>query len=287
MAPSRLGRVVVGQHLRLLLLVVALVLAPDPVDGLAGGRGGQPGAGVRGDAVGRPALDGGRERLGSRLLGDVEVTEPPGQGGDHPRPLLVVRLGDRLPDVGHALLLAHSRVGVVGQELEHLLRAPTGGGDLRGPLQRDLARRHVDDREAADVLLALRVRAVGDRPVGARPRSGPGVSSPAAKTHTPCPPALRLHGTHGLPDGGQVLPRETHVAVIEQDHVARHLDALSRRRGRSVCSAAVYRNGRTSTFRLQAFEPSAASLERHVEVGGLDDPEAGEVLLRLHDTARR
>ncbi|MEV4067699.1 DUF4158 domain-containing protein [Nonomuraea dietziae] len=27
---------------------------------------------------------GGRERLGSRLLGDVEVTEPPGQRGDHP-----------------------------------------------------------------------------------------------------------------------------------------------------------------------------------------------------------
>src|SRR5207344_732807 len=31
-----------------------------------------------------------------------EVTETPGQGGDHPRPLLVVGLGDRLPDVDHA-----------------------------------------------------------------------------------------------------------------------------------------------------------------------------------------
>src|SRR4029077_12870808 len=89
-------------QLSLLLLVVALVLAPDPVDGLAVGGGGQPGAGVGGYAVGRPSLDGGRERLGRRLLGDVEVTEAPGQGGDHPGPLLVVGLGDRLPDIDHA-----------------------------------------------------------------------------------------------------------------------------------------------------------------------------------------
>ena len=99
---GRLGRVVVVQQLSLLVLVVALVLAPDPVDSLAVGGGSQPGAGVGGYAVGRPPLDGGRERLGRRLLGDVEVTETPGQGGDHPRPLLVVGLGDRLPDVDHA-----------------------------------------------------------------------------------------------------------------------------------------------------------------------------------------
>src|SRR6266542_895005 len=106
---ERLGRVVVVHHLSLLLLVVALVLAPDPVDGLAVGGGGQPGAGVGGYAVGRPSLDGGRERLGRRLLGDVEVTEMPGQGGDHPRPLLVVGLGDRLPDVDHADLPRNGR----------------------------------------------------------------------------------------------------------------------------------------------------------------------------------
>src|SRR5664280_202288 len=58
--------------------------------------------GVGGYAVGRPPLDGGRERLGRRLFGDVEVTETPGQGGDHPRPLLVVGLGDRLADVDNA-----------------------------------------------------------------------------------------------------------------------------------------------------------------------------------------
>src|SRR5262249_22580753 len=71
-------------------------------DGLAVGGGGQPGAGVGGYAVGRPPFNSGRERLGRRLLGDVEVTETPGQGGDHPGPLLVVRLGNRLPDAGPA-----------------------------------------------------------------------------------------------------------------------------------------------------------------------------------------
>ena len=39
---GRLGRVVVGQQLSRLVLVVALVLAPDPVDGPAVGGGGQP-----------------------------------------------------------------------------------------------------------------------------------------------------------------------------------------------------------------------------------------------------
>ncbi|GAA1597140.1 hypothetical protein GCM10009789_58850 [Kribbella sancticallisti] len=100
---ERLGRVIGGQQLSLLLLVVALALTPDPVDGLAVGGGRQPGAGVGGYAVGRPPLDGDRDRLGGCLLGDVQVTEPPGQGGDNPRPLLVVDTGDRRPDVDLAL----------------------------------------------------------------------------------------------------------------------------------------------------------------------------------------
>jgi hypothetical protein len=77
--------VVAVHQLSLFVLVVALVLPPDPGDRLAVGRGGQPGAGVGRYAVSRPPLDGGRQRLG-----DVEVTEPPGQGGDNPGPLLVV-----------------------------------------------------------------------------------------------------------------------------------------------------------------------------------------------------
>src|SRR6185437_6797156 len=95
-------RVVVVQQLSLLLLVVPLVLAPDAVDGLAVGGGGQPGAGAGGYTVGRPPHDSGRERLGRRFRSDVEVTETPGQGRNHPRPLLPVGLGDRLPGVGPA-----------------------------------------------------------------------------------------------------------------------------------------------------------------------------------------
>ena len=44
-------------------------------------------------------------------------------------------------------------------------------------------------------------------------------------------------------------------------------------------------NGRTSTGPMQAAEPLAAQRERGVEVGGLDDPEAAELLLRLGERA--
>jgi hypothetical protein len=36
--------------------------------------------------------------IAGHFLGDVEVTEAPGQGGDHPGTLLVVGPGDRLAD---------------------------------------------------------------------------------------------------------------------------------------------------------------------------------------------
>ena len=61
----------------------------------APGLGGMPSTGQRASAD--------RERLRRGLLGDVEVAEPPGQGGDQPGPLLVVGLRDRLPDVDGAL----------------------------------------------------------------------------------------------------------------------------------------------------------------------------------------
>jgi hypothetical protein len=41
----------------------------------------------------------------------------------------------------------------------------------------------------------------------------------------------------------------------------------------------VHWNGRTSIFRLHAFDPSAASLSTTSRPGGLEDPEAGEELL--------
>src|SRR5512143_1265591 len=97
-----LRRVVAIQQVGRRLLVVALALTPEPVDGFAGGGGGQPCAGIGGYAVERPPPDGGRERLSCRFLGDVEVAEAPGQSSDHPCPLLVVSLRDRLPNVDHA-----------------------------------------------------------------------------------------------------------------------------------------------------------------------------------------
>src|SRR5262249_1093558 len=90
-----------GPHQRLPGLFLAPGPAPGPVDGLAGGGRGGPRRPGRGGAVDRPALDGGRERLGGHLLGDVEVPEAPGQGRDHPGPLLAVGPGDHLADVRH------------------------------------------------------------------------------------------------------------------------------------------------------------------------------------------
>ena len=95
---ERLGRVG-QQHQRLLVLVRAPGLAPETVDGLAVGGGGQPGAGVGRYAVDRPALDGGRERVCGHLLGDVEITEAPGEGRNHPGPFLAVGPGDRRTDI--------------------------------------------------------------------------------------------------------------------------------------------------------------------------------------------
>src|SRR5690606_7654619 len=82
------------------VLLVAAGLPAKAVESLAGGGGREPRAGIRRDAVVRPAFDGGRERLGGGILRRVEVTETPGQGGDHPGPILAVSLGDRLLDDG-------------------------------------------------------------------------------------------------------------------------------------------------------------------------------------------
>src|SRR5690606_31276133 len=81
------------------VLVVADPLPPEPVDGLAVCGGGEPAARGGRDAVGRPPLDGGGERLRGRLLGEVEVAVPPRERGDHPRPLLAVGPGEGRRDL--------------------------------------------------------------------------------------------------------------------------------------------------------------------------------------------
>ncbi len=55
-----------------LCLCVRLLLPPETVDGLAGGGGRQPAPWVRRDAARGPPLDGGLERLGGSILGDIE-----------------------------------------------------------------------------------------------------------------------------------------------------------------------------------------------------------------------
>jgi hypothetical protein len=88
----RLG-VGVGGHfgvepLQELALALEGALAADPVDGAIPGNGHDPRAGLRGDAVAWPALDGECEGVLDGLLGAVEVAEDAGQYGDCAPPLL-------------------------------------------------------------------------------------------------------------------------------------------------------------------------------------------------------
>ena len=69
--------------------------AADPVRGSVPSRPHQPGAGLRGDAVARPALGGDRERLLGGVLGEVEVAEDADQGGQDAAPLLAEDLVER------------------------------------------------------------------------------------------------------------------------------------------------------------------------------------------------
>ncbi|WP_158553967.1 hypothetical protein [Micromonospora deserti] len=77
----------------------------------------------RGGLVGEPVVDAAlpafRAKIAGRFLGDVEVTEAPGQGGDHPGTLLVVGPGDRLADAkiltgGGGRRTARARGNLVG-----------------------------------------------------------------------------------------------------------------------------------------------------------------------------
>jgi len=62
-------------------------LAPDAVDRAVAGRRDEPGDGVVGRAVARPALGGDGERVLGGLLGEVEVAEEADQGRQDAAPL--------------------------------------------------------------------------------------------------------------------------------------------------------------------------------------------------------
>jgi hypothetical protein len=88
----RLGVVVCGhfglEPLQELSLALEGALAADPVDRAISRDGHDPRAGLRGDAVARPALDGECEGVLDGLLGAVEVAEDACQDGDCASPLL-------------------------------------------------------------------------------------------------------------------------------------------------------------------------------------------------------
>ena len=101
-----------------------LPLAAEPVDRAVAGDPRDPGAGVVGDAVARPALERDREGVLNRVLGEVEVAEDADQGGDRPPRLAPEQAVDvELRLVYEATSLARarrSRRSVVVHDRAHL-----------------------------------------------------------------------------------------------------------------------------------------------------------------------
>src|SRR4029453_7533210 len=77
------GRGVIGEHGSLGVLLVADLLAPQPVDRLVDGDPGQPGRRIGRYTVAWPALESDEQRVGECLLCEVDVAEPADQPGDH------------------------------------------------------------------------------------------------------------------------------------------------------------------------------------------------------------
>lgn len=68
-------------------LAGVVLAAADQVHGAVPGGGHEPGAGVVGDAVAGPLLQRGDQRVLREFLGDPDVADQPGDGGDHARRL--------------------------------------------------------------------------------------------------------------------------------------------------------------------------------------------------------
>jgi hypothetical protein len=77
------------------------LLAAGAVDGPVAGRRQQPGSGIGGIPVARPALGGDGERLLGRFLGEVEITEEADQRSEHTAPLVAEGL---LEDRYHSMI---------------------------------------------------------------------------------------------------------------------------------------------------------------------------------------
>ena len=110
-------------------LGLAQARPPGPVDGPVARHRREPGAGAARDAVTGPALQRGREGILRALLGEVPVAGQPDQGGDHPAPLGVERLGDGGLDVGRHI----SQIGLtsIDPSLAPGMRAATSMASSR------------------------------------------------------------------------------------------------------------------------------------------------------------
>ena len=166
--------------------------APERVDAASLGGLHQPGRRVVGDAVARPLLQRGDERVLGEVLGEGEVAGHPGERADEPRRLRhATPVGRRHGGPGRSRSRSHEETRTsprhLGRPASDALRRLVGLGDpphldralpAWPVLQVQVGHRlalgaglllavELDDRPAADDLLGLGVGAVGDGQVAA------------------------------------------------------------------------------------------------------------------------
>jgi hypothetical protein len=136
-------------HLEQARLLGKRAVAAQAVDRTVAGGDRQPGARIGWGAVTRPALGGDRECLLGGFLGEVEVAEKADQVGEDAAPLVAKDLLEqRLP--------LHQR-----PNLDRT--AHPRGRDPRGNRERRVEIVRLDHDEAADVLLRVHERTIGEK----------------------------------------------------------------------------------------------------------------------------
>ena len=110
-------------------------LAPDAIDrAVACGRD-DPRAGIRGRAVARPPLQGRRERILYRVLGEIEVAEDAGEDGDAAGTLVPVGAVDRvyepLPEWSTTGRISTVPVRAVGIRAAHSIASSSDSDSIR------------------------------------------------------------------------------------------------------------------------------------------------------------
>ena len=116
-----------------------------------------------GTPVDRPPLERRDVGVRDRLLGEVEVAEDADQGRDDPPVLLAEDAGDGVAGVAQASARDVRRSAEL-HDRPDLDPARPGAGDARGRVDRRVEVRRLDQVVAAEVLLGLGERPVGDDP---------------------------------------------------------------------------------------------------------------------------